>query len=229
MIGPTRMWAVASAAVAVLACGERRPEASPEPGEVVLRIVNGAPAAGGDSLVVARGTDTMVVRAAELVLREIIVKPETLALGPIRFALPLGPDTVVVPPAVATAGPYRTLRFEIYPPSPERDSAFVASHPDLAGVSVRVSGTYSRVGRRRTFVFTSDFNEVQEFALAPVLVVSREGTPPVLLGVDVAMWFLNADSTALIGPATAGPGGANAAQVRDNIRMSFAVRVLSPP
>ena len=77
--------------------------------------------------------------------------------------------------------------------------------------------------------YTSDFNEVQEFALDPVLVVAKERTPPVLLRVDVAKWFLTADSTALLDPATAGASGTNAAQVRDNIRMSFGVRVLSSP
>jgi hypothetical protein len=78
-------------------------------------------------------------------------------------------------------------------------------------------------------VFTSDLNEVQELALEAPLVVAKGTTPTLLLSVGVAKWFLNADSAALIDPATAGPGGANAAQVRDNVRMSFGVRVLSSP
>lgn len=229
MIGQRRMWAVALAGVAVLACGERRPEASAEPGEVVLRIVNGAPAAGGDSLVVVRGADTLVVRSAELVVREIIMRRDTLQVAPVRLRLPLGSDTIALTPAAAPAGTYRALRFEIYPPTAERDGAFVASHPELTGSSVRVTGTLSRAGAQRPFVYGLDFNEVQEFSLDPVLVVSNGATPTLLLSVGVARWFLNADSTALIDPATAGPSGPNAAQVRDNVRMSFDVKVLSSP
>ena len=229
MIGQGRRWAAAFAAVMVLACGDRRPEASAEPGEVVLKIVSDAPAAGGDSMVVARGTDTIVVRAAELVVREIIMRHDTLQVAPVRLRVPLGPDTVQLVPAAAPAGTYRALRFEIYPPTAERDSAFVASHPELAGSSVRVMGTISRAGARRPFVYALDVNEVQEFSLVPVLEVTAGGALPVLLEVDVAQWFLSADGTALIDPATASPGGPNAAQVRDNIRTSFAVRVLSSP
>lgn len=229
MIDLRRMWVAPLAGVALLGCGEPKPEPAPEPGEIVLKVVNGEPAAGGDSLVVARGGDTIVVRSAELVLREIAVKAETLAVAPVRFVLPLGPDTVALAPAAAAAGTYRTLRFEIYPPAPEQDSAFVASHPELAGSSVRVSGTWVRAGVRRPFVFALDFNEEQEFQLEPALVVAGTATPTLVVSVGVAKWFLNADSTALIDPATAGPGGPNAAQVRDNVRMSFGVRVLSSP
>jgi hypothetical protein len=216
-------------AVGALACGEPRPQPSAEPGQVVLKVVNAAPAASGDSLVVARGADTIVVRSAELVLREIAVKAETLAVAPVRLVLPLGPDTVALAPAAAAAGTYRSLRFEVYPPTREGDSAFVAAHPELAGSSVRVSGVYSRAGARRPFVFGLDFNEEQEFTLAPALVVAKEATPVLVLSVGVANWFISADSAALIDPATAGPGGPNAAQVRDNVRMSFGVRVLSSP
>jgi hypothetical protein len=224
-----RMWAAPLAGVALLACGEPKPEPAPQPGQVVLKVANGQPAVGGDSLVVARGGDTLVVRSADLVLREIAVKAETLAVAPVRFVLPLGPDTVALAPAAVAAGTYRTLRFEIYPPAPEQDSAFIASHAELAGSSVRVSGTWVRAGARRPFVFALDFNEEQEFQLEPALVVARTATPTLVLSVGVGKWFLNADSTALIDPATAGPGGANAAQVRDNVRMSFGVRVLSSP
>jgi hypothetical protein len=60
-------------------------------------------------------------------------------------------------------------------------------------------------------------------------VVANGRISPLLLEVAVATWFLGVDSTALIDPATAGPGGPNAAQVRDNVRMSFGVRVPSSP
>jgi hypothetical protein len=38
---------------------------------------------------------------------------------------------------------------------------------------------------------------------------------------DVAAWFLNADRTALVDPATANQGQPNEHMIKDNIRMSF--------
>lgn len=238
MIGRGRLTAVMAFAMAALACGE------PRPGEVVLRVVTGTSPGDGDSLVVARGGDTIVVRAAELVLREIQLqlvrvgeceeeegeRCAMVAAGPTRIALPLSADTVTLAPVTAVADTYGTVQLEVYRATAERDSAFLTSHPGLAGVSVRVSGSYSRAGDRRDFVLTSDANEVLELALQEVpLVVANGVTSGLLLDVGVARWFLNADTTALVDPATAGPDGPNAAQVRDNIRMSFAVRVPSSP
>ena len=240
MIGRTRAGAaLVFAAATALGCGEPPRDR----GEVVLRLVTGAPADAGGALVVARGTDTIVVRTAELVLREIQLqlmrvgeceeeegeRCEMVAGPPTLLALPLGPDTVALAPVAALADTYGTLQLEVHQATAERDSAFLAGRPDLNGASVRVSGTYSRAGTRRDFVFTSDLNEVQELVLEAPLVVAKGTTPALLLSVGVARWFLNADSSALIDPATAGPGGASAAQVRDNVRTSFGVRVLSSP
>jgi hypothetical protein len=229
--------AVAVSAVAALACGE------PRPGEVVLRLATGISPGVGDSLVVARGRDTIVVRGADLVLREVQLqlvrvgeceeeegeRCAMVAAGPTRFALPLGADTVTLAPVAAAADTYGTLQLEVYRATTERDTAFLASHPEMAGASVRVSGTYSQAGSLRDFVFTTDLNEVQELGLDAPFVVANGTSAGLLIGVDVARWFLSADSAALIDPATAGPDGPNAAQVRDNIRTSFAVRVLSSP
>jgi len=227
----------ALAGVAVLACGE------PRPGEVVLRISGGASEAPGDSVVVARGGDTIVVRSAELVLREVQLqlvrtgeceeeedeRCAMLASGPARYALPLGADAIALDPVAAVSDTYGTLQLEIYRATPERDTAFLASHPEVAGSSVRASGTFSRAGVRQDFVFTSDFNEVQELELPAPLVVADGRVSPLVLGVDVAAWFLSTDGTALIDPATATPGGPNAARVHDNVRMSLGVRVPSSP
>jgi hypothetical protein len=216
----------AFAAAALVACGEPQPA---PPGAVAVKVVNATPAAGADSLVVARGADTLVVRGADLVLREVILRRDTLVLAPTRLAIPLGGDTVTLVAAAAAAGTYRSLRFEMYPPTPERDSAFLAAHPALARASVHVAGTFSRAGGRRAFVYALDFNEVYEFTVAPALVVGPAGSPPLVLAVDVAKWFLTGDSTALIDPATAGQDRPEANQVRDNIRMSFTLQVSGSP
>ncbi|HXV91297.1 MAG TPA: hypothetical protein VD707_08000 [Gemmatimonadales bacterium] len=227
------------AAVVALGCADR----GPEQGDVVLKLFTGAPAVGAGTLVVGRGTDTIVIRTADLVLREVQLqlvrvgeceeeegeRCAMVADGPTRFALPLGSDTLTLAPVAAAADTYGTLQLEVYRATTERDTAFLASHPDMAGVSVRVSGAYSRAGSLRDFVFTTDLNEVQELGLDAPFVVAKGTSAGLLIGVDVAKWFLSADSAGLIDPATAGPDGPNAAQVRDNIRTSFVVRVLSSP
>lgn len=238
MIGRRRMsGAVLLAAVVALGCPE------PRPGEVLLQVVTEAPDAGGDSGLVARGGDTIVVRTAEMVLHEVQLQRarvqeceeeegercSMVALGPTRVALPLGPDTVALAPVATVADTYSTVQLEVYRSTSERDSLFFAAHPALAGASLRVTGTYSRGGARRDFVFVSDYNEVQELLLEAPLVVASGRTSPLLLGVNVAGWFLSADGKAVIDPATAGPDGPNAAQVRDNVRQSFRARVPSSP
>jgi hypothetical protein len=225
-------------AAAVLAC-----TAEPRPGTVALRVVTGIPSGGGDALVVARGGDTLVVRSAELVLREIQLQRvrvgeceeeegercAMVAAGPTRFVLPLAHDSLTFAPVAAVADTYGTVQLEVYRPMPARDSAWLASYPDLAGSSLRVTGTYSRAGARRDFAFESDMNEVLELTPDAPLVVANGRVSPLLLEVAVATWFVSADGGALIDPATAGPGGPNAAQVRDNVRTSFSVRVPSSP
>lgn len=227
---------VVLAGVTALACAE------PRPGEVALRIA-GTPGAAGDSVVVARGSDTIVVRNAEVVLREIQLqlgrtgeceededeRCAMVAPGPARYPLPLGPHDTALAPVTTVSDTYATLQLEIYRATPERDSAFVAAHPEIAGASVRASGSFSRAGARHEFVFVSDLDGVLELELPAPLVVSDGRVSSLVLGVDVAGWFLAADGTALIDPATAAPGGANAAQVRDNLRMSLGVRVPSSP
>jgi len=186
-------------------------------------------------VVVARGADTIVLRSAEMVLRQVLVQPQRsgeceeeegercamLAPGPVQVLLPLGPDAVALEPVAAAPDTYGQVVFEVYRATPGRDSTFLAAHPDLAGFSVRVTGSFSHGGARRDFTFGSDYNEVLELELGAPLVVALGKTSPLLLRVDVAGWFLSADQAALVDPATAGPEGPNAAQVRDNVRLSL--------
>jgi hypothetical protein len=195
-------------------------------------------ASGGSFEVVATpetftdGTNTLVINGVQLVLREIELHKagvvsdcatsvdddcEELEIGPILLDLPLGTPggarsfTVAVEP-----GSYDRVEFEVHKPSSSSDAAFIAAHPDLDGVSVRVSGTYNGVA----FTYTGDFNEEMEFNLVPELAVSETGTADLTLFASLDSWFRDAGG-ALVDPASANAGGPNQGLVEQNIRSSL--------
>jgi hypothetical protein len=96
-----------------------------------------------------------------------------------------------------------------------RDQLFLAAHPEFAGSSIRVVGTFNG----KAFVFTSSLTAEQELELSPPLTVSDTGATALTIRADVSKWFVN--GTALVDPGTALAGGANEDLVRDNIRASF--------
>lgn len=189
----------------------------------------------GDSTVIVLGNDTLVIRSVELVLREIELERvetaqcddimdnddcEEFETGPVLVSLPLGATATVTEVAIdAPAGMYNELEFEIHKPDDVDDVAFIAAHPTFAGVSIRVTGTFSKAGTRTDFTYTTDLNEQQEIALDPPLTVVEGSATNVTLRLDIARWFLN--GTALVDPATANKGGLNEGLVRDNIRASI--------
>jgi hypothetical protein len=193
--------------------------------------------ASGDSTVIALGSDTVIVRSVELVLRQIELKRsdvpacdavegngdcEEFETGPTLVALPLGSTAIAQQVAInAPAGTYDALEFEIHKPSSGGDAAFVAAHPDFANISIRVTGTYSQAGTRSDFVFTSDVDQSEEMNLVPPLVVQDGQAANVTLRVDIGGWFLNAAKSALVDPASANPGQPNQSVVANNIQNSF--------
>jgi len=228
---------LALVAVSALACRDR----SSRGGEVTLHVATRVAAdsdrthAPGDSVVVVRGADSLVIREAAIVLRETVLQRAryqeceeeegedcaVLRAGVMRVALPLGdeaPRLVTVPVPLDT---YSTLQFEIYRPDVRLDSVFLADHPRLAGASLRVEGTFSRAGARHPFAYASAFNEVQEVLLDGPLPVSPGSRRAVTLRVDVASWFLTADGASLIDPAAVTPDGDAEIQIRDNVRLSL--------
>jgi hypothetical protein len=234
---------VALVACVPLGCAD----AGTRPGSVALHVVTGGEANGGNlpasaTLVVARGADTLVVRRAELVLRETVLQRAryqeceeeagedcaVLSAGATRFDLPLGPGAAAIARVPVPVDTYSTVQFEIYRPSPDRDSALLASHPHLAGASLHVQGTFSRGGARRDFVYRSDFNEVQEVVLSGPLAVAPRGSADVTLRVDLAGWFLTAEGTALLDPSNAVPGTDDDLQIRDNVRRSLHASPTAP-
>jgi hypothetical protein len=201
------------------------------------------PAAAGSASVIAAATvgtpetftdasNTLVINQVQLVLREIELKRveataacggsehdgcEKLELGPLLLDLPLGgaggaARTFSV--AVA-AGSYDEIEFEIHKPSNDdaTDAAFVQAHPDFAGVSVRVDGTFNG----QTFSYTSDLNAEEEIELSPPLVTTESAATDLTLFVDLDRWFRDGAGT-LVDPATANVGLTNEVLVENNIR-----------
>ena len=91
----------------------------------------------------------------------------------------------------------------------------LAQHPDYAGTSVRVVGTYNGT----PFVYTTAVTAVQHVEFDPPLVVGGGGANFTLF-VDLTSWFRTAAGS-LVDPATAIGDGANVALVTQNIIHSF--------
>ena len=219
-------------ALGLLGCAERHPS-----GTVALHLASRLHSAG-DSAIVTLGHDSIVIHRVQLVLSEIQLAPAgsgecdveeeeeacaPLEMGPVLIALPLGNGAAPLASVRVPADTYIVFHFALYPPDTSHDPAFLAAHPDFAATSVRVQGAFSRSGRRRDFVYSSDFREQQETGLLPPLPVPEGATANLTLRMDVATWFLSADKTALIDPATANRGQPNQHLVHDNIRTSVAV------
>jgi hypothetical protein len=193
-----------------------------------------AAATAGSSESFTDGSNTLVIDRVQLVLREIELKRieattscgdsghdacEQLELGPILLDLPLGAGgaahSFTVPIA---AGSYGEVEFKIHPPSNDDtpDAAFVQAHPEFAGVSIQVDGTFNGVG----FTYTSGLSAQEEIELSPPLAVAESATADLTLLVDLDRWFRNGAGL-LVDPATANAGLANQALVESNIRTTL--------
>ena len=197
-----------------------------------------APAAGTSLAVVGTpetftdGTNTLVINSVQLVLREIELHRAgvvadcaattdddcaKLEIGPVLVDLPLGtPGSARSFNVALQPGSYDRAEFEIHKPSSSSDASFIAAHPELDGVSVRVTGTYNGVD----FSYTGDFNDEMEFNLVPELSVAETGTADLTLFASLDSWFRDAGGT-LIDPASANPGGSNQGLVEQNIKSSL--------
>lgn len=193
----------------------------------------------GDSTVIAMGNDTIIIRSAELVLKEVELKRveaqecdsvegnddcDEFEVGPFLVALPLGTTaTATVVSIDAAPGMYDELQFKIHKPEDDaaEDDAFLAANPTFARISIRVTGTYSQAGTRSDFTYESDLNAEQETLLSPPLTVSEGQPVNVTLRIDIAGWFLNAAGDALVNPATANKGQPNEQVVENRIQASI--------
>jgi hypothetical protein len=238
---PVLASAVMFLAVAVAACTD---SGSPSSQAQVNFSVATRPAAAVASVALATvgtpesftdGTNTLVIDQVQLVLREVELKRveatttcgeseqdgcENLELGPILLDLPLGGTggaarTFSVPVA---AGSYDAVEFQIHKPSSDdaSDAGFVQAHPDFAGVSAKVDGTFNG----QAFSFVTDLDAEQEIELNPPLVTTESAATDLTLFVDLDRWFRDGAGN-LVDPASANAGQANEALVEDNIRGSL--------
>lgn len=180
------------------------------------------------------GTSTLIITRAQMVLREIELERQEVAdcdvepkpagcedfeTGPALIDLPLAPGATPQVEVDIPPGTYVEVEFEIHKVSGDdpADAAFRQAHPDFAGKSIRVQGTFNGV----SFTYETDLDVEQELDLVPPLVVTDTTTRTNLtIRVVLADWFRSADGK-LIDPATANKGGANENLVKENIKRSM--------
>src|SRR5216683_457052 len=204
-----------------------------------------AAAQAGGSETFTDGTNTLVISSVEVVLRKVELERadaaepagcamtsgitasedgecgeqnDELEAGPVLVDLPLGgierTFTADVP-----AGSFEALEFQIHKLSGDGDVAdqdFLKAHPDFAGISIRVKGTFDGAD----FTYTSDLDVEQELKFEPPVVVEAGKPASVTIKVDLDGWFRNGVGT-LVNPATAATGAENENLVHDNIVRSF--------
>jgi hypothetical protein len=224
----------------VLQISARRPSGDPAPAAgPATRPAPRAPLVYADSFV-AQGKDTIFLRRVRLVLMEMAIAPSVaneceveegednppcvdFHEDPFVLEVPLGRGSVRSSAEPAPATEYNLFQLIIHKPDSAQDAALLRANPDLAGASARVDGVLSHAGKHRDFVFVTPFNEQEEIALEPAVVVPSRDTLRITLHVDVGSWFTSSDHQTLLDPASAAPGEPNEHTVKDNIRTSLRI------
>lgn len=137
----------------------------------------------------------------------------------------LGPVLLDVPVATAGAqqtlavslpvGVYDELKFQLHTPEGSNDQAFLTDHPDFAGTSIHVEGTWNGAA----FSFNSDLTAEQEVELAQPVTVAENQQTSLTVFVDVSNWFTNGGT--LLDPSTGNNGQPNESVIENNIKTSF--------
>lgn len=114
------------------------------------------------------------------------------------------------------AGTYRKLEAKLEPvkSGSSTGSVFLAAHPEFAGVSVKVDGTYNGA----PFTYKSALRAVVHMRFKPPLVIDA-ATTNATITVDVSKWFMNGST--VIDPTKAVPGSSASHKIEKNIRESF--------
>src|SRR5207244_10224710 len=92
---------------------------------------------------------------------------EELEAGPILVDLPLGGIERMFE-ATVPAGTFDELRFQIHKPSDDGDAAdhaFLVAHPDFAGISVRVKGTFNGAALDRKSTRLNSSHQIISYAV----------------------------------------------------------------
>lgn len=236
-----RLLAVASLAIAPLAaCSD---SAAPDTGPVALSFAargdvnthaSGASAGAQGTIVIsAGGTDTLRLTSVRLVIDEVELLQSAggtcpddshhgaatpgcieIEMGPYLVDLPVNGGVASVLTMPIPAGTYAKLEMKLRQADSGGDRAFIATHPEMNGISVVASGMY----RGRAFTWRGDVDADLEMYFSPALAVDGAGN--VTVNIDVGRWFRSATG-GIIDPAAAGPGQPGFATVASNIAASF--------
>jgi hypothetical protein len=229
-------FALAALAVTLAGCSGTSPKASqPLRLSVTARSPAGAPAptAPGVSadLHLTSGSDALTITQAQVVLARVELSPsgtcattteeddcDELQAGPALVSLPLDGTTKVILDAVAQPGTYSGLQAKLDAVKADADdtgaSAFLTANPGFAGISVKVTGTFTDAKGDHPFTFTSEVDAEIHASFQPPVTVGTN-TSNLTVNVDVASWFKDAAGV-LIDPTNA----ANAEAIERNIRQS---------
>jgi hypothetical protein len=170
----------------------------------------------------------MVVREVELSQTEVTGNDSTacageqddgceeMESGPYLLDLPLSTGATTVMTVPVTPGTYDEFEFKVHAPRSDSSDAFLALHPDFAGVSIRVTGTWNGA----PFTYETAVSAKQELEIAPPLVVTDSTSADFTLFIDIGTWFRATDGK-LLDPTSANAGGENEALVNGNIIRSF--------
>lgn len=235
---PLRFLGTLTLLAAVAACDSSAPGSS---GQVSFNVATqgsasaaARPATAPDTLVDGGG-NVLVLTKVEIVLRDIELERrnhdncdsvstgedddcEEFEAGPVLIDLPLNGGVEHEFTVAVDSGTFDELKLKVHKPEDDGnvgDQAFLAAHPDLADVSIRVIGTFNGTD----FIFTTDLGADQEFLISPPLVVTGQADVAITLKVDVSGWFLS--GVALVDPGLALKGGPFEGVVKNNIEASF--------
>lgn len=191
---------------------------------------------------ISLGGDQIVLDRVELVLRKVKLEGTNgcaatagstdvesedcgeLDAGPTVFDLPLGEGAAQMFTASVPAGSYQRVRFQIHRPvDANGDATLLAEHPDLSGVSIRVTGSYQGAGDTEPtpFSYVTDLTSEVEVGLAQPVTLATGGELAVTLAIDLSGWFANAEGTGLVDPAQALDGQPLESLVEQHVRSSF--------
>jgi len=136
-----------------------------------------------------------------------------LRLDPMLLEPPLDSTTETTFSVDLPEGTYQSLMLQIHKPSnANEDAAFLVDHPEFAGLSIRVVGTFNG----EDFTFESALTSVVEIALDTE--VDAEAPTAVTLALDVAAWFADG-AGGLLNPID--PTQQIRSSIEQNIRASF--------
>ena len=185
-------------------------------------------AAMNPDLIVASGTDTLDLTAAQIVLSSVELKGTSTAtcttketdscseieLSPMLVNVPLGAITQLDLGTLVPAGSYRELSFNVdaVQSGDSAGAAFLTAHPDFANVSVRVQGTY----KGTSFVYSSNQDAEFEMEFSTPVVIGSGTSSNLTIALDAGSWFKDASGNVL-NPTDP----ANASTIDNNIKNSF--------